>query len=150
MFWIPSNCFKNISFITVFITIFYETFNKFRYIFFSIENNLQTIFETLPIHTNSLHLHTWDMMTVCSYHLTCEFQSESTLYSYLNIKELLARSRRKIWSLSDYNWTRIHNPLVYRRTLNWPVWLNGWVFVYELSGCGFETNWSHHGFYYKK
>ena len=20
----------------------------------------------------------------------------------------------------------------------WPVWLNGWVFVYELSGCGFE------------
>ena len=21
----------------------------------------------------------------------------------------------------------------------WPVWLNGWVFVYELSGCGFES-----------
>ena len=20
----------------------------------------------------------------------------------------------------------------------WPVWLNGWVFVHELSGCGFE------------
>ena len=20
----------------------------------------------------------------------------------------------------------------------WPVWLNGWVFIYELSGCGFE------------
>ena len=25
----------------------------------------------------------------------------------------------------------------------WPVWPNGWVFVYELSGCGFESNCSH-------
>ena len=25
----------------------------------------------------------------------------------------------------------------------WPVWLNGWVFVYELSGCGFEFSCSH-------
>ena len=23
--------------------------------------------------------------------------------------------------------------------LYWPVWLNGWVFVYELSRCGFES-----------
>ena len=33
---------------------------------------------------------------VCSYHVTYAFQSESTLYSCLNVKELLARSRRKI------------------------------------------------------
>ena len=26
----------------------------------------------------------------------------------------------------------------------WPVWLNGWVFVYELSGCGFESRWCHY------
>ena len=25
----------------------------------------------------------------------------------------------------------------------WPVWLNGWVFVYELSGCGSESSCSH-------
>ena len=24
----------------------------------------------------------------------------------------------------------------------WPVWLNGWVFVYELSGCEFESRCS--------
>ena len=24
------------------------------------------------------------------------------------------------------------------------VWLNGWVFVYELSGCGFESSCSHY------
>ena len=34
-------------------------------------------------------------LTVCSYHVTSAFQSESTLYSCLNAKELLARSRRE-------------------------------------------------------
>ena len=32
-------------------------------------------------------------LTVCSYHVTYAFQSDSTLYSCLNVKELLARSR---------------------------------------------------------
>ena len=27
-----------------------------------------------------------------------------------------------------------------------PVWLNGWVFVYEISGCGFESHCSHLNF----
>ena len=34
--------------------------------------------------------------TVCSCHVTYAFESESTLYSCLNVKELLARSRREI------------------------------------------------------
>ena len=33
---------------------------------------------------------------VCSYHVTYLFQNESTLYSCLNIKELLAGNRREI------------------------------------------------------
>ena len=40
------------------------------------------------------------------------FQSESTLYSYRNVKELLARNRRDTWSLSDSNGTQTHNHLV--------------------------------------
>ena len=36
------------------------------------------------------------VLTVCSYHIKYAFQSESTLYSSLNIKKLLARSRREI------------------------------------------------------
>ena len=32
---------------------------------------------------------------------------------------------------------------VIHSSIIWPVWLNGWVFVYELSGCGFESSWSH-------
>ena len=36
----------------------------------------------------------------------------------LNVKELLARSRRHIWSFSDSNEIRNHNHLVLKRTLN--------------------------------
>ena len=43
--------------------------------------------------------------TVFSYHIRYAFQSESTLYSCLNVKELLAQSRLKIWTLIDCNWT---------------------------------------------
>ena len=123
------------------------------------------------------------VLSVRSCHVTYTFQSESTLYSCLNVKKLLARSRREIWSLSDCNWTqhlsrkRTRNHLakltkwlavllllictkylsvrdITRRytqmhrtgkysqhnSIIWLVWLNGWVFVYELSGCGFESS----------
>ena len=70
---------------------------------------------------------------LCSYHVTYAFQNESTLSICLNVKELLAGNRREIWSLSDCNWTRTHNHLLRKRTLI------GWVFVYELSGGGFES-----------
>ena len=36
------------------------------------------------------------LVTVCSYHVMHAFESESTLYSCLNVKELLARNRREI------------------------------------------------------
>ena len=57
-------------------------------------------------------------MTVCYYHVMYTFRSESTLYSRLNVKELLARNRRDIRSLSDSNWIQTHNQLVRKRTLN--------------------------------
>ena len=36
------------------------------------------------------------LVTVCFCHVTYVFESESTLYSCLNVKEVLARSRREI------------------------------------------------------
>ena len=45
-------------------------------------------------------------------------QSESTLYSCLNVKEILVRSRREIWSLGDCNWAGKKPHLVNKRTLN--------------------------------
>ena len=53
-------------------------------------DNLGDITKLKAIDTNSFNL------IVCFYHVTYEFESESTLYSCLNVKELLARSRRHI------------------------------------------------------
>ena len=64
------------------------------------------------------------LWTVCSCHVTYTFQSESTLYSSLNVKKLLARSRREIWRLSDCNWTRTQNHLVLKRTVSLAKWLS--------------------------
>ena len=38
----------------------------------------------------------YSSLTVCFYHVTYAFESESTLYSCLIVKELLARNRREI------------------------------------------------------
>ena len=61
-------------------------------------------------------------LTLCSCNVTYVFQSESKLYSCLNVKELLARNSPEIWNLSDCNWTRTRN---------------------EVSGYGFESSCSH-------
>ena len=57
-------------------------------------------------------------MAICSFHVMCAFQSEPTLFSCLNVKELFAENRRDIWNLSDCNRTRTHNYLVSKRTRN--------------------------------
>ena len=64
-------------------------------------------------------------LTLCFCHVTYVFRSESTLYSCLNVKKLIARSRCKIRSLSDRNWTRTQNHLVCKQKLTiWPNWQN--------------------------
>ena len=75
-------------------------------------------------------------MTVSSCHVTYAFQSESTLYCCVNVKEVLARSRREIWSLSDCKWTRIQNHLVRKQTPPSisPHWLNDWA-LFRLLIC---------------
>ena len=57
------------------------------------------------------------------------FQSESTLYCCLNVKEFLARSRREISRLSDCNWIRTQNQLVRKRTLNHLASFAKWLSV---------------------
>ena len=57
-------------------------------------------------------------MAVCYYHVLYTFQSESTLNSCMNVKELLAQNRHDIGSLSNSNGIRTNNHLVQKRTLN--------------------------------
>ena len=59
-----------------------------------------------------------NFFALCSYHVTYGFHTESTLYSCLNGKELLAQNKREIGSLKDCNGTPIHNYLVCKLTLD--------------------------------
>ena len=63
-------------------------------------------------------------LTIFSYHVTYAFQSKSTLYSCLNVKENLAQNKCDICSLSDCNGTRTHNHLVRKQTTVYPKWPN--------------------------
>ena len=65
--------------------------------------------------------------TACTYNVTDACHSESTLHNCLDVKELLAWSRRKIWSLSDCTWTSTHNQLTYKGTLNQLANLAKWL-----------------------
>ena len=75
---------------------------------------------------NSLFSQNWrlpeikslDHLTVCSYHVTYTFQSESTLHGCLNVKELLVQNRCEMWILSECSCTRTHNHLVHKRTFS--------------------------------
>ena len=77
--------------------------------------------------------------------LLCQVRISEWIYTlYLpECQELLARNRCDIWSLSNSNGSQTHNSLVRKRTINLlaklPVWVNGWVFVYELSGWRLDS-----------
>ena len=82
-------------------------------------------------------------LTVCYCHVTYGFQSEFILYSWLDFKKLLVRSKRKIWSLSDSNWIWTQNHLVLKRTLNYLAKLTKWLscvlstYLYGAFDCMF-------------
>ena len=88
-------------------------------------------------------------LTVCSYHVTYAFQSESTLYSCLSINELLVRNRGDIWSSM---WLpRDSNPhhLVFKGTLNHLAQLAKWwscvvsTYLYSEFGSMFLSSHVH-------
>ena len=61
--------------------------------------------------------------------LPCHYvlQTECTLFTSLNFKELLAWNRRDIWSLNDCSGTWTNNHLVRKRTLNHLPKLTRWL-----------------------
>ena len=66
-------------------------------------------------------------LTIRFFHVSYTFQSEPELYISLNVKKLLARNRRHIWSLSDCNRARTHNHLVCKLILNHLAKLTKWL-----------------------
>ena len=84
-------------------------------------------------------------LTVCYYHVTHAFLSESTLYMYLNV---IAWNMRKMWGLCDSNWTWTHNHLVIKRMLNHLVKLAKWwscvmsICMVHLTACHYHNRFA--------
>ena len=57
--------------------------------------------------------------------LSCHVRVSEWIHTCLNVEDLLARSRREIWSLSDCNWTWTYNHLVRKRRLKHLAKLTG-------------------------
>ena len=103
----------------------YAAPNNLNYLF------MKEIFNCLQCITNNHSL--WKStveLTVYYYDVTYAFQSESTAYSCLNVKELFAQNRHDLWSLSDSIRILTHNHGFHKQKLN------HLVLVYELSVVG--------------
>ena len=80
-------------------------------------------------------------MNLCSCHIKYAFQSESTFYRCLNVKEHLALNRRDIGSWNDCNGTRTDNHLVRKQTLKHLAKLAKWLscgvstYLYQYPAC---------------
>ena len=78
-----------------------------------------------------------------NYYLVSELNYHTTK---LFTKNLLGIEMRKTQTLIECNWTRAHNHLVDKRTLNHLAKL---AKFYELGGCGFEYSCSHLNFRFR-
>ena len=70
--------------IILILVIFYQTKNYIK------------ILQLMTFHTKFQRVQTIAYYTVSPYHVTYSFQIQSTPYSCLNVKELLAQNRREI------------------------------------------------------
>ena len=78
---------------------------------------------------------------------TCSSFSYHVTYAF-HVLHVLAMSRTHFGFILIRTYSQMHHTDKYSQhsSITWSVWLNGWVFVYELSGCGFESSCSHLNF----
>ena len=67
-------------------------------------------------------------------YLYCAWKLLFIIFPYQNLSSIIKRREefdnlKQKWQVCDCNWTRTQDHLVPKRTLKWPVWPNGWVFV---------------------
>ena len=55
----------------------------------------------------------------------------------------IPKNMKILKSMKRLTYSQMHHADKYSQhnLIIWPVWLNGWVFVYELRNCGFESSY---------
>ena len=103
----------------------------------------------------------WLNDSVFVYELSgCKFESR---FCHLNFRYCVSFERGVPWHSGKYR-VQIHYEMrtwheitycqmyhIYKysqhSSIVWPAWLNGWVFLSELCGCGFKDLWGHLAFF---
>ena len=92
--------------------------------------------------------------------LSCEYLSVRCIWLYVLIKSCTPASSKEFLDIQattecgftlkcihglirTYSQMQHTDKYSQRSSIIGPVWQNGWVFVYELSGCGFQSSCSH-------
>ena len=90
-------------------------------------------------------------LTLCSYHVAYAFQSESTLYILLNVREPLSSNRCDIWSLSGC--IRLESTTTFftnKQSTIWRNWPNNWaelrvlICSVHLTVCSYHITYCFH------
>ena len=66
-----------------------------------------------------------NLLIVCFYHVTYEFESESTLYSCLNVTLYRCTLKLVRDMIKTYNQMHRTDKYLQHSSIIWPVWLNG-------------------------
>ena len=74
-------------------------------------------------------------MLICTVHLTVKATMECG-FTLTSVRDMIV----------TYSQMHYTDKFSQHSLIIWPPWLNGWMFVYELSGCGFESSCSHLNF----
>ena len=72
-------------------------------------------------------------LTVSSHHVTHLFQSESTISSFPNLKDVFAKNSRDTQRLGECSGIQTHNHLVCKRPMNYLIKLATWLTCYKFK-----------------
>ena len=89
--------------------------------------------QPLTSYTNTQSFSQTDQMI----ELCCEYLSLRGIWRYVIIMSCGFTPKPVSDIIIKYRLMHRKDKFSQRSSIIWPVWLNDWVFVYELSGCGF-------------
>ena len=82
----------------------------------------------------------------CTQQLTLNINNIKTETNCNGIQTLKHLAKLANWLtcvVSTYLYIAFYCMFLSCHVCDWPIWLNSWVFVYKLSGCGFKFRFSH-------
>ena len=92
---------------------------------------------------NKFHSNGFDKcISCCNWTRTQNHLVHKGTYNY----KVWIHSEKRAWHDKNIQSNAPTDKYSQHSSIIWRVWLNGWVFVYSLNGCRFESNFSHLNF----